>query len=129
MDMRLSGLALAVADLTREKKKIALFSAAASSDLTGSKCSPYTAQWTYDNYSLARGPTTALIEKGDKTWFFLTTDNAFGANLQKEAETAVKSAGGSSVGSVRIPVDTADLSSFLLHAQGSHAKVIGPSHA
>ena len=129
IDMPLSGLALAVADLTWEKKKIALFSAAASSDLTGSKCSPYTAQWTYDNYSLARGPTTALIEKGDKTWFFLTTDNTFGANLQKEAETAVKSAGGSSVGSVRIPVNTADLSSFLLQAQGSHAKVIGLANA
>lgn len=129
IDMPLSSLALAIADLTREKRKIALYSAAASSELTGPKCSPYTAQWTYDNYSLARGPTTALIEKGDKTWFFLTTDNAFGANLQKEAEAAIATAGGSSLGSARIPVNTADQSSFLLQAQSSKAKVIGLANA
>jgi branched-chain amino acid transport system substrate-binding protein len=129
IDMPLSALALAIADLTREKRKIALYSAAASSDLTGPRCSPYTAQWTYDNYSLARGPTTALIEKGDKSWFFLTTDNAFGANLQKEAEAAIAAGGGNTLGSARIPLNSADQSSFLLQAQSSKAAVIGLANA
>ncbi len=110
IDMPLSGLALAVADLTREKKKIALFSAAASSDLTGSKCSPYTAQWTYDNYSLARGPTTALIEKGDKTWFFLGLANA-GADLSnavKQGDEFGVRAGGQKFASLLATIDAID---------------------
>ena len=52
IDVPFSGLALAIADMTRTRKKLALFNAAASSDLTGAKCSPYVAQWTYDTYSL-----------------------------------------------------------------------------
>jgi branched-chain amino acid transport system substrate-binding protein len=125
IDVPFSGLALAIADMTRTKKKLALFNAASSSDLTGPKCSPYVAQWTYDSYSLGRGPTSGLISRGDNSWFFLTNDTVFGAGLEKEATAAVQAAGGTVVGSVRTPTASPDFSSFLLQAQASHAKVIG----
>nr|WP_246801075.1 ABC transporter substrate-binding protein [Bradyrhizobium genosp. L] len=61
IDVPFSGLALAIADMTRTRKKLALFNAAASSELTGAKCSPHVAQWTYDTYSLGHGPTSGLV--------------------------------------------------------------------
>jgi branched-chain amino acid transport system substrate-binding protein len=125
IDVPFSGLALAIADMTRTRKKLALFNAASSSDLTGPRCSPYVAQWTYDSYSLGRGPTSGLISRGDSSWFFLTNDTVFGAGLEKEATAAVQAAGGTVVGSVRTPTASPDFSSFLLQAQASHAKVIG----
>jgi branched-chain amino acid transport system substrate-binding protein len=125
IDVPFSGLALAIADMTRTRKKLALFNAAASSELTGTKCSPYVAQWTYDTYSLGHGPTSGLVSRGDNSWFFLTNDTVFGASLEGDAAAAVKEAGGTIVGSVRTPTASTDFSSFLLQAQASKAKVIG----
>jgi branched-chain amino acid transport system substrate-binding protein len=125
IDVPFSGLALAIADMTRTKKKLALFNAAASSELTGSKCSPYVAQWTYDTYSLGHGPTSGLVTRGENSWFFLTNDTVFGASLENDASAAVKAAGGTVLGSVRTPTASSDFSSFLLQAQSSKAKVIG----
>jgi branched-chain amino acid transport system substrate-binding protein len=107
IDVPFSGLALAIADMTRTKKKLALFNAASSSELTGAKCSPYVAQWTYDSYSLGRGPTSGLISRGDNSWFFLTNDTVFGTSLEKEASAAVQAAGGT----VFVPATGAGLTS------------------
>ncbi|QIO36888.1 ABC transporter substrate-binding protein [Bradyrhizobium sp. 1(2017)] len=125
IDVPFSGLALAIADMTRTKKKLALFNAAASSELTGAKCSTYVAQWTYDTYSLGHGPTSGLVSRGDSSWFFLTNDTVFGASLEGDAAAAVKAGGGTVIGSVRTPTGATDFSSFLLQAQSSKAKVIG----
>jgi branched-chain amino acid transport system substrate-binding protein len=125
IDVPFSGLALAIADMTKTKKKLALFNAAASSELTGAKCSPYVAQWTYDTYSLGHGATNGLVSRGDNSWFFLTNDTVFGASLEGDAAAAVKSGGGTVIGSVKTPTGTTDFSSFLLQAQTSKAKVIG----
>lgn len=125
IDVPFSGLALAIADMTRTRKKLALFNAAASSELTGAKCSPYVAQWTYDTYSLGHGPTTGLVSRGENSWFFLTNDTVFGASLEGDASAAIRSSGGTVIGSVRTPTAATDFSSFLLQAQSSKAKVIG----
>jgi branched-chain amino acid transport system substrate-binding protein len=125
IDVPFSGLALAIEEMTKSKKKLALFNAAASSELTGPKCSPYVAQWTYDSYSLGHGLTSGLSSLGDNSWFFLTNDTVFGSSLEKQAVDGVKKAGGTVVGTVRTPTATSDYSSFLLQAQGANAKVIG----
>ncbi len=125
IDVPFSGLALAIADMTRTRPKLALFNAAASSDLTGAKCSPHVAQWTYDTYSLGHGTTSALTSRGEKSWFFLTNDTVFGASLEGDAVSAVKGAGGTVVGSVKTPTASPDFSSYLLQAQSSNAQVIG----
>src|SRR5262245_13480742 len=50
VDVPNSGVALAVNQITRDKKKAFLVSSAASSDLTGKACSPNTVHWTYDTW-------------------------------------------------------------------------------
>jgi branched-chain amino acid transport system substrate-binding protein len=124
-----SAVALAVQNVTREKKKLFLISGAGSSDLTGKQCSPTSIQWTYDTYASSNATAKAVVARGDKDWFFLTADYAFGQALERDASKAVIAAGGKVVGAVRHPFDTADFSSFLLQAQSSGAKVLGLANA
>jgi len=128
-DVPTSSVALAVNDITREKNKIFLNSGAATSDLTGSKCSPNTVHWTYDTWQLAHGTGGAMVENGGKTWFFLTADYAFGHALERDTAAVVKAAGGEVIGSVKTPFPGTDFSSFLLQAQASGAQVIGLANA
>jgi branched-chain amino acid transport system substrate-binding protein len=129
IDFPNSGVALAVQEVAREKKKIAIFSTAGSTDLTGKACSPTGFQWTYDNYSNAAGLAQAMVKQGFDSWYFLTVDYAFGISLESEASKALTAAGGKMVGSARHPLNTADFSSFLLTAQASKAKVIALASA
>src|SRR5437660_3817654 len=72
VDVPNSGVALAVNQITRDKKKAFLISSAASSDLTGKACSPNTVHWTYDTWALANGTGNALVKGGADTWLFIT---------------------------------------------------------
>jgi branched-chain amino acid transport system substrate-binding protein len=129
VDVPTSSVALAVAQITREKNKVFLNSGAGTSDLTGSQCSPNTIHWTYDTYALSNVAGKAMVERGEKTWFFITADYAFGHALERDAADIVKKHGGQVLGAVRAPLNTPDFSSFLLQAQGSGAQVIGLANA
>jgi branched-chain amino acid transport system substrate-binding protein len=124
-----SGVALAVSQITKDKGKLFINSGAASSDLTGAKCSPNTIHWTYDTWMLANGTGGAIVRTGGKTWFFLTSDYAFGHALERDTSEVVKKNGGTIVGAVRHPLNTQDFSSFLLQAQSSKAQIIGLANA
>lgn len=128
-DVPTSSVALAVNDITREKNKVFLNSGAASSDLTGSKCSPNTVHWTYDTWALANGTGGAMVAAGGKTWFFVTADYAFGHALERDTSAVVTANGGEVLGAVRTPFPGTDFSSFLLQAQSSGAQVIGLANA
>jgi branched-chain amino acid transport system substrate-binding protein len=129
VDVPNSGVALAVNEVTREKNKVFLVSNAATSDLTGPKCSPNTVHWTYDTWMLAHGTGGALVKTGGDTWFFLTADYAFGHALERDTTAVVQAAGGKVLGSVSVPLNNQDFSSFLLQAQASKAKIIGLANA
>jgi len=129
VDVPNSGVALAVNQIVRDKGKVFINSGAASSDLTGAKCSPNTVHWTYDTWMLANGTGSAIVKRGGTTWFFLTADYAFGYALERDTEAVVTKAGGTVVGKVRVPINTQDFSSFLLQAQASKAKIIGLANA
>ena len=47
-DVTNSAVALAVADIVRERNKVMVASGAGTALLTGAKCTPNTVQWTYD---------------------------------------------------------------------------------
>jgi branched-chain amino acid transport system substrate-binding protein len=128
-DVPNSGVALAVSGVTREKNKVFLISGAADSDLTDKSCSPNTVHWTYDTWALAHGTGSAIVKNGGKTWFFITADYAFGHALERDTTAVVKAAGGQVLGSARVPLDTADFSSYLVQAQASKAQVIGLANA
>jgi len=129
VDVPNSGVALAVSQITRDKRKAFIVSSAATSDLTGRACSPNTIHWTYDTWALANGTANALVKQGADTWFFITADYAFGHALERDVEAVVLKNGGKVLGKVRHPLNTQDFSSFLLQAQASKAKVIGLANA
>ena len=119
IDMPTTATALAVMELSKQFEKVLLITDAASSDITGKYCSPYTAHWTYDTYGNAHTVGNAIVKQGGDSWFFLTVDYTFGQALERDVGDVVKSAGGKVLGSVRHPLNTPDFSSFLLQAQAS----------
>jgi len=124
-----SGVALAVSQVANQKNKIFIVSGAAASDITGPKCNANTVHWTYDTWMLANGTGKALVKTGGDTWFFLTSDYAFGHALERDTAAAVEAAGGKVLGKVRHPINNNDFSSFLLQAQASKAKIVGLANA
>jgi branched-chain amino acid transport system substrate-binding protein len=129
VDVPNSGVALAISQVTRDKNKVFVGSGPATSDLTGPKCSPNTVHWTYDTWMLANGTGKAVVKTGGDTWFFLTSDYAFGHALERDTMAIVEANGGKVLGKVRHPINSSDFSSFLLQAQSSKAKVIGLANA
>ncbi len=129
IDVPNSAVAFAVADIARDKNKVFIGSGAGSALLTGAKCSPNTVHWTYDTWAMGHGVARGLLQQGGKTWFFISADYAFGADLQKQASDEVLADGGQVLGNVRHPLGTSDFSSFLLQAQASGAQVIGLANA
>ncbi len=124
LDVPNSAVALAVADLCREKNRVFIGSGAGTSELTGARCSPNTVHWTYDTWSLGNSLGRAVVERGGRRWFLLVADYAFGYDLQARVTEAVARAGGTVVGAVRHPLGTTDYSSFLVNAQASRADVL-----
>ncbi|MGJ7543952.1 ABC transporter substrate-binding protein [Variovorax sp. LT1R16] len=124
-----SGTGLAMAKVAQEKKRVFIVNGAGSSALTNEQCSPYTVHYAYDTVALAKGTGSAVIARGDKSWFFLTADYAFGQALEADASKVVKEKGGTVVGSVKHPLNTSDFSSFLLQAQNSKAQVLALANA
>lgn len=125
LDVPNSAIALAVQDLTRQMNRVAIFTSAGTSDLTGKGCSPNGFHWTYDTYAYASGVAAGVVADGGKSWFFVTSDYAFGHALERDASAVVKAKGGQVIGAVRHPISSADFSSYLLQAQSSKAQVIG----
>ena len=124
-----SGTGLAMAKVAQEKKRVFIVNGAGSSALTNEQCSPYTVHYAYDTVALAKGTGSAVIARGDKSWYFLTADYAFGQALEADATKVVKEKGGTVLGSVKHPLNTSDFSSFLLQAQNSKAQVLALANA
>ena len=124
-----SAVALAVEEVSREKHKLVLFNGPASSDITGPRCSPYAAHWSYDTYALAHVTGSAIVKSGGGSWFFIGADYAFGHALQRDTAAVVERSGGKVLGTVYAPINTPDFSSFLLQAQSSKAQIIGLANA
>ena len=129
VDVPNSGVALAISQVSAQKNKVFVGSGPASSDLTGAKCNANNVQWTYDTWMLANATGKAMVKTGGDTWFFLTSDYAFGHALERDTAAVVEANGGKVLGKVRHPINTNDFSSFLLQAQTSKAKVIGLANA
>lgn len=129
LDVPNSAVALAVAEIAKNLNKVHVNSSAGSTRLTGDACNANTVHWTYDNYALSHGTASAIVAGGGDSWYFLTADYAFGHDLEAQASAVVKQKGGKVAGSVRVPLNTSDFSSFLMQAQASKSKVIGLANA
>jgi branched-chain amino acid transport system substrate-binding protein len=128
-DVGNSAVGLGVQELAKEKKKLVFFSGASSSIFTDKACSPYGTQWSHDTYMFASALPAKLTRAGDKTWYFVTADFAFGQALEADATRAINGAGGKVVGSVRHPPNSTDFSSFLMQASSSKGSVVALANA
>jgi branched-chain amino acid transport system substrate-binding protein len=125
LDVPISAVGLAVQEVARKKQKLLIVHSTGTADFTGKFCSPYGMQWAFDTYALATGTAREVVKRGGDSWFFITADYAFGHSLERDASKVIQDNGGKVLGSVRHPYNTPDLSSFILQAQSSHAKIIG----
>jgi branched-chain amino acid transport system substrate-binding protein len=125
VDVPVSAVGLAVQQVANERKKLFITHSTGTADFHGKFCSPYTMQWVFDTHALAVGTAQEVVKRGGDTWFFLTADYAFGHSLERDATQVIVQNGGKVVGSVAHPFATPDLSSFILQAQASKAKIIG----
>jgi len=114
-----------VQNIATEKKRMFIAHSTGSADFHGKFCSPYAMQWVFDTRALAVGTAQAVVKRGGDSWFFITDDYAFGHSLERDASAVIVKNGGKVLGSVRPPFATPDLSSFILQAQASKAKIIG----
>ena len=129
-DVPTSSVALAVAEVCRQKDKVLLNASATAVALTGEQCSPNTIVWSFDTYMMAVSSGGAMVKAGGDSWFFITADYAFGHSLQEQTSLMVTKAGGKVMGAIRYPFpETADFSSFLTQAMSSGAKVLGLANA
>ena len=122
-DIPSTNIAFAVGPLAEQRNKIMMVTSAASSDITGPKCSPNVAHWTYDTYSVARSSAATLMDRGAKTWFILNQDSATGIAAERDIAQVVQEKGGRMLGSVKAPVTASDFSSFIIEAQAANADV------
>jgi branched-chain amino acid transport system substrate-binding protein len=124
-----TGVTIAMAKVAVAKKIPLLIVGAGGASLTNEDCTAYSIHYVFDTTALANGTASTVLKAGGKTWFYLTADYAFGAQLQSAASKVVEANGGRNLGAVRVPLSTADFSSFLLQAQSSGAQVLALANA
>ena len=73
---------------------------------------------------LSKAVAAETVKAGGKTWYFISTDNAFGASLQAETTTFINQAGGKVLGSSKYAIGTMDFSAMLIAAKSSGAEVL-----
>jgi branched-chain amino acid transport system substrate-binding protein len=124
-----TGAGIAIAKVIAAKKVPYFNTGAGGASLTNEDCTAYTVHYVYNTTSLANGTAATIVKGGGKTWFYLSADYAFGAQLQDAASKVVEANGGRNIGAVRVPLQTSDFSSFVLQAQSSGAQVLGLANA
>ncbi len=129
-DVPNSSVALAVAQVAKDKNKAYVNSSMGVEFSLSDQCNANTIQWTYDVYMVGKLTGGSLVQRGYDSWFFITANFVFGQQLERVATEFIRKAGGSVNGRVAYPFPgTTDFSSFLLQAQSSGAKVLGLANA
>src|SRR5690242_19155483 len=94
IDVPTSSVALAVAQVAKEKDRIMLNASATVAALTYEQCSPNSIVWSFDTWENAHSTGGALMASGNKSWFFITANYAFGQSLADLTKAVVQKGGG-----------------------------------
>lgn len=129
LDVAASAPALAVLEVAKQKNRIVVFSGPGTERITNDLCTPVSVHYAYDTYALANTTARATVQRGGKSWFFLTADYAFGHTLQDSATAVINDSGGKVLGAARHPIGASDFASYLLQAQASKAEIVGLANA
>ena len=130
-DVPTSSAALAIAGVAKEKKKLYMNITAATTDLTGAQCNKYTFHYAYDTWMLANGTGTEVTKAGGKKWYIIYPNYAYGQDMDKSFQAAIKAAGGEIVASdaTPFPNPSNDFSAFLLKAPSLKPDILGTMNA
>src|ERR1700759_1081456 len=118
-----SGIAIAMAQVTSEKKVLHIVSGGHTDPITGADCSWNVFRICNSTSMDANAIALTLMEKFGKKWYFLTPDYAYGHSVQAGFEKLLKAAGGTSSGSL-VPLGTADYSAYLIQAKAYSPQVL-----
>ena len=124
LDVPTSSAALAVAEVAAAKKKLFIDVGAATMELTGASCNPYTYHWAYNTKMLAKG-AKGVVDNGGKTWAIVYPDYAFGQDMNKSFTEAVEGAGGTVDESIATPFPNDNYATFITRAAADNPDVIG----
>ena len=118
-----SGIALAMAQVTSEKKVLHIVSGGHTDAITGSSCSWNVYRVCNSTTMDANAIASTIMKKFGKKWYFLTPDYAYGHSVQASFERLLKAQGGTSAGSL-VPLGTPDYSAYLIQAKAYGPRVL-----
>jgi len=118
-----SGIAIAMAQVTSEKKVLHIVSGGHTDPITGTSCSWNVYRVCNATAMDANAIASTLIEKFGKKWYFLTPDYAYGHSVQASFEKILKAAGGTSSASL-VPLGSTDYSAYLIQAKAYGPQVL-----
>lgn len=119
-----SALALAMADVSNEKKILHIVPGGHTDAVTGATCHWNVFRVCNTTQMEANAVAPSLIKNAGKRWYFITPDYAFGHTLQAGLEKAGTRLGYTKLGADLTPLGTTDFSSYLIKAQSANPDVI-----
>lgn len=126
-----SGVAIAVAEVANQKKKLYINTGSGSGELHGVNCNKYTFQYIYDSYLQLNGTVAWAVKNLGKKWYIIYPNYAWGLDMNKTGTQAVEQNGGTVIGSDASPFPnaTGDFTKFLQKVQTAKPDVLATMNA
>ena len=119
-----SALALAMAEVSLEKKILHIVPGGHTDAITGATCHWNVFRVCNTTEMEANAAAQQLVEKAGHKWYYITPDYAYGHTLQAALEKAAARVGATKAGADLSPLGTTDFSSYLIKAQAANPDVI-----
>ncbi|MEO6960213.1 MAG: ABC transporter substrate-binding protein [Burkholderiaceae bacterium] len=119
-----SGLSVAMAQVSYEKKVLHIVPGGHTDTVTGATCHWNVFRVCNTTRMLTNAIAKSLMDKYGKKMYFITSDYAFGHTLQEGYDANLKQYGGTKLGEDLTPLGTTDFSSYLIKAQATKPDVI-----
>ena len=119
-----SAIALAIAQVSNEKKVLHIVSGGHTDGITGKDCHWNVYRVCNTTKMEANSVAELLFNKYGKKWHFITPDYAFGHTLQEAAAADLKKFGGTMTGNELTPLGTTDFSAYLIKARAANPDVL-----
>jgi len=118
-----SAVALAMTQVTAEKRKLQIVTGGHTDEITGSRCSWNVFRICKSTTMEANAIAVTLIEELGAKWYFLTPDYVYGHALQSAFELKLREHGGAWAGDI-LPLGSVDYSQALTNAEAFNPNVL-----
>jgi len=130
MDVQNSPIALAVAKVATERRKLAFTTGSAVPALTRGACSKYVYHYSFDSVAIETATADFLAARPDgKRWVVIAADAGFGRGALATVAPVIAGHGGQIVKTFIVPPATSDLSAILEKAKGLDPDVVAVFNA